>query len=368
MGRVSSRRAAGLIPLPIQFPQVFMERLANLKRLGFFTRLLDDAAPAERYRLAAAQIAHAETAGLDSAWIAQHHFHEGEGGLPAPFAFLGFVAAQTSCIRLGTGIVTLPLENPVRVAEDAAVLDLLSNGRFELGVGTGGNPSAFAAFGLDSAQRAEIFADNLDIVRNALAGAPLPGGDTLYPARPQLCDRIWQATFSVSGGARAGKAGDGLLLARTQPRSRESPHASLAEIQHPIIDAYLDALPPGREPRIMASRSIFAADDREEALRLADIGLRRARASFIAGGHAPPGDALSDMITAFDVHVGTAADVITSLRADSILERVTDLVFQAHSIDPPHPYILRSIELIAETVAPALGWTKRTAAAAALVD
>jgi alkanesulfonate monooxygenase SsuD/methylene tetrahydromethanopterin reductase-like flavin-dependent oxidoreductase (luciferase family) len=183
-----------------------------------------------------------------------------------------------------------------------------------------------------------------------------------------LCDRIWQATFSVSGGARAGKAGDGLLLSRTQPRSRESPHASLAEIQHPIIDAYLDALPPGRESRIMASRSIFAADDREEALRLADIGLRRARASFIAGGHAPPGDALSDMITAFDVHVGTAADVITSLRADSTLERVTDLVFQAHSIDPPHPYILRSIELIAETVAPALGWTKRTAAAAALVD
>ena len=153
-----------------------MTRLANLKRLGFFTRLLDDAGPAERYRLAAEQIVQAEKAGLDSAWIAQHHFHEREGGLPAPFAFLGFIAAQTSRIRLGTGIVTLPLENPVRVAEDAAVLDLLSNGRFELGVGTGGNPSAFAAFGLDSAKRAEIFADNLDIVRSALAGAPLPGG------------------------------------------------------------------------------------------------------------------------------------------------------------------------------------------------
>ena len=198
----------------------------------------------------------------NSAWIAQHHFHEAEGGLPAPFAFLGFVAAQTSRIRLGTGIVTLPLENPVRVAEDAAVLDLLSNGRLELGVGTGGNPTAFAAFGLDSAERARIFADNLDIVRNALAGRPLPGGDTLYPPRPQLCDRIWQATFSVSGGARAGKAGDGLLLSRTQPRPREAPHAPLAEIQHPIIDAYLEALPSGCEPRIMASRSVFAADDR----------------------------------------------------------------------------------------------------------
>ena len=71
------------------------------------------APPAERYRLAAEQIRHAEKAGLDSAWIAQHHFHEAEGGLPAPFAFLGFVAAQTSRIRLGTGIVTLPLEHPV---------------------------------------------------------------------------------------------------------------------------------------------------------------------------------------------------------------------------------------------------------------
>jgi putative FMN-dependent luciferase-like monooxygenase len=345
-----------------------MKRFASLKRLGFFTRLLDEASPAERYRLAAEQIKHAEKVGLDSAWIAQHHFHESEGGLPAPFAFLGFVAAQTSRIRLGTGIVTLPLENPVRVAEDASVLDLLSNGRLELGVGTGGNPSAFAAFGLDSAQRADIFARNLDIVRNALAGGPLAGGDTLYPPRPQLCGRIWQATFSVSGGARAGKAGDGLLLSRTQPRSREAPRASLAEIQHPIIDAYLEALPAGREPRIMASRSVFAADDRQEALRLAGIGLRRARDHFVAGGHASPGEALTDMITAFDVHVGTPDDVIASLRADSTLERVTDLVFQAHSIDPPHPFILRSIELIAEKVAPALGWTKRTAADMALVD
>src|SRR3954465_3595087 len=245
-----------------------MKRFANSKRLGFLTRLLDQAPPAERYRLAAEQIRHAEKAGLDSAWIAQHHFHEAEGGLPAPFAFLGFVAAQTSRIRLGTGIVTLPLEHPVRVAEDAAVLDLLSNGRFELGVGTGGNPSAFAAFGLDSARRAETFSTNLDIVRSALAGAPFVGGDTLYPARPQLCDRIWQATFSVSGGARAGKAGDGLLLSRTQPRPKEAARALLADIQHPIIDAYVEALPAGCEPRIMASRSVFAADDRAQALRL----------------------------------------------------------------------------------------------------
>jgi hypothetical protein len=62
------------------------------------------------------------------------------------------------------------------------------------------------------------------------------------------------------------------------------------------------------------------------------------------------------LIKAFDVHVGTPADVIASLRADTALSRVTDLVFQVHSIDPPHAYILRSLELIAAEVAPALGW------------
>ena len=103
------------------------------KRLGFFTRLLDLADPAERYRLATAQIIHAERCGFDSAWVAQHHFHEDEGGLPGPLVFLAQVAAQTSRIRLGTAIVTLPLELPIRVAEDAAVLELVSGGRLRIG-------------------------------------------------------------------------------------------------------------------------------------------------------------------------------------------------------------------------------------------
>jgi alkanesulfonate monooxygenase SsuD/methylene tetrahydromethanopterin reductase-like flavin-dependent oxidoreductase (luciferase family) len=77
-------------------------------RLGYFTRLLDQADAAERYRLATAQIIHAERCGFDSAWVAQHHFHEDEGGLPAPFVFLSQVGARTTRIRLGTGIVTLP--------------------------------------------------------------------------------------------------------------------------------------------------------------------------------------------------------------------------------------------------------------------
>ena len=232
----------------------------DFQHLAFFTRLLDAAPAAERYRLAAEQIAHAEHLGFDTAWVAQHHFHEHEGGLPSPFVFLGHLAARTSRIRLGTGIVTLPLELPVRVAEDAIVLDLLSSGRLELGVGNGGNPTAFAGFELDDAHRNELFVRNLARLRDALAGKPIPGGDTLYPSQPTLTDRIWQATFSVSGGARAGLAGDGLMLSRTQPRPPETPAATLAELQDPIIDAYLAALPPGRAPRIVASRSVFVAN------------------------------------------------------------------------------------------------------------
>src|SRR5450631_1356834 len=173
----------------------------KLQRLAFFTRLLDAAPAAERYRLAAEQIAHAEHFGYDAAWVAQHHFHEHEGGLPSPFVFLGHLAARTQRIRLGTGIITLPLELPVRVAEDAIVLDLISDGRLELGVGNGGNPTAFAGFELDGEQRNELFVHNLARLRGALAGKPIPGGDTLYPSQPGLVERIWQATFSVSGGA-----------------------------------------------------------------------------------------------------------------------------------------------------------------------
>ena len=174
-------------------------------RLGFFTRLLDRADAAERYRLAIAQIMHAESCCYDSAWIAQHHFHEDEGGLPAPFVFLAQAAAQTTRIRLGTGIVTLPLELPIRVAEDAAVLDLMCGGRLEVGVGPGGNLSAYKAFDLDSAERTTLLVRHHRVLIDAWAGRVLPGGDRLYPPNPGLVDRVWQATFNIDSARRAGR-------------------------------------------------------------------------------------------------------------------------------------------------------------------
>ncbi len=334
----------------------------SIKRLGFFTRLLDETNAAERYRLATEQIVQAETSGFDSAWIAQHHFHEAEGGLPAPFVFLAHAAAATTRIRLGTGIVTLPLELPVRVAEDAVVLDLLCDKRLEVGVGPGGNLTAFTAFGRDSKDRHTLMNHNLDLMRTAWAGGPLPGGDRLYPSSPTLVDRIWQATFTVEGSRRAGLAGDGLMLSRTQPRSPDRPDASLADIQNPMLDAYLEALPSGVEPRILASRTVFIVDDARDALRFARTGLPRLVEKRVNQGQAAPAGSIEELVKAFDVHMGTANEVIESLARDSTLERSTDLTMQVHSIDPPHPYILRSIELMAEKVAPAFGWQRDRAA------
>jgi putative FMN-dependent luciferase-like monooxygenase len=329
------------------------------KRLGFFSRLLDVTTAGERYRLATEQIAWAERHGFDTAWVAQHHFTESEGGLPSPLVFLAHVAARTTRIRLGTGIITLPMENALRVAEDTAVLDLLCGGRLEVGVGSGGTPSSFTSFGIDNAERGEVFAGNFRLLRDAWRGGALPGGQNhLYPAAAGLNDRVWQATFSVEGGRRAGLAGDGLMLSRTQPRPDDAPNATLADIQNPIIDAYLEALPPGREPRILGSRSVFVADDRKQARHFSQIGLSRHADRLRALGRAIPTETVDAMIRAGDSHVGTPEDVIASLAADRSLDRATDLVVQVHSMDPPHPYILRSIELMAEVVAPAFGWRR----------
>lgn len=100
-------------------------------------------------------------------------------------------------------------------------------------------------------------------------------------------------------------------------------------------------------------------------MRLAEHGLARQRARYAAIGRAVFVESLSvrDQIAAMDIHIGEPDEVIASLRADTTLVRATDLTVQCHSIDPPHQFILRSIELVAGIVAPALGWVPNGEAA-----
>ncbi|MGM7668366.1 putative FMN-dependent luciferase-like monooxygenase [Microbacterium sp. A93] len=320
--------------------------------ISYFTRLLEDVSAAERYRFATDQIQHAERLGYHRAWVAQHHFHPVEGGLPSPFVFLADVARQTERIRLGTGIITLTLEDPVRVAEDAVVADILSGGRIDIGLGSGGTPRSFAPFGLKLADKTVDFERKLTTFTDALAGSDLGDGNTLYPPAGSMPERVWQATFSAAGGRRAGAGAHGLMLSRTQPRPSDKPNASLYDLQMPIIEAYLDALPDSAEPRIMASRTVYTADDRAEALGHAETGLRRVARLLGRDASAP----VDELIANGDTYLGTPDEVVSALSSDALLAHVDEVAIQIHPVDAPHEQTMRAIELFAVSVAPALGW------------
>src|SRR4051812_43227301 len=156
-------------------------------RLGFLTPLHVGEDAAGAYRIALDLFQAAEELGYDSGWVAQHHFLNGAARLPSTLTFLAAAAQRTQRINLGTAIVILPLEDPVRVAEDAAVVDTLSGGRLQLGLGTGGDPLTFAAFGKDPTTRRERFAEGVQIIQNALAGNAINGTAAhLYPPAPGL--------------------------------------------------------------------------------------------------------------------------------------------------------------------------------------
>lgn len=333
----------------------------SIRSISFFTRMLGGTAAPQRYEDAIEEILLAERLGYGTAWLAQHHLSGDEGGLPSPLILLAHLAARTSRIRLATGVVTLGLENPIRVAEDAAVLDLLSGGRLELGLGSGGSVSAYAAFGIENEDRAKLYEENVATLRNALSGSALGDGARLWPPAPGLGERIWQATFSERGGRRAGSAGDGLLLSRTQPRPDGQPELPLAAVQLPIIEAYLESLPADVEPRILASRTVYVTENRDRARAQAVSGILRVKALFERLGQRFDGDDAESLIRGTDAHVGTPDDVAESLAADATLAGATEIAIQVHSIDPPSEYVRRSLELFATEVAPRLGYPVRIA-------
>ncbi len=329
----------------------------TLQRLGLFTRLVRGTAdqnPDQLYRNAQEQIALAENLGVDTVWVAQHHVDPEEGGLPAPLVFLAHVAATHRKIGLGTAIVALALEDPLRVAEDASVLDVLSGGRLQLGFGSGGGARALEVFGIDAGDRSRAYSDKLATASAALAGGDLASGARLYPPAGGLVNRLWHATFSEAGAERAGAAGAGLLLSRTQPRAEGAPGATIGGVQRPLVDAYRAALPAGTVGRIGVSRSVFVADDPQLAADSARAGATRFLDRLVREGITGLGSTVGDLLR--DSIVGSPEQVTEALRADEVLADATDLIVQVHPIDPEQHHVLRSIELLATEVAPALGW------------
>ena len=111
----------------------------------------------------------AESMGFDSCFFGEHH-QDKDGFLPAPLIVSATVAAQTTKLNLGTSVILLPLHIPVKLAEEVIILDILSRGRFILGVGLGYQPVDFRTFDIPIEQRVSRFEEEIEIIRQCWKG------------------------------------------------------------------------------------------------------------------------------------------------------------------------------------------------------
>lgn len=126
---------------------------------------------AELYRDTIRMVEAAEAAGFDTCWFTEHHFSR-HGIDSAVLTLMAALAERTSRIRLGTAVSVLPFWNPVRLAEEVAVVDILSDGRFDLGIGSGYRIHEFTGLGADVEQRTPVFFESVEILDKVWSGEP----------------------------------------------------------------------------------------------------------------------------------------------------------------------------------------------------
>ena len=147
----------------------------------------DDRSDTEIYAQAIELAAQAETRGLDSVWVSEHHFVD-DGYLPSLLPMCAAIAARTSRVLIGTGLLLAPLHHPLRLAEDAAVTDLIAGGRLVLGLGLGWREEEFKALGVPLAERVPRLLGTIGVLRGAWRGDLVPGGQR-QDGRRSRCGR-----------------------------------------------------------------------------------------------------------------------------------------------------------------------------------
>jgi alkanesulfonate monooxygenase SsuD/methylene tetrahydromethanopterin reductase-like flavin-dependent oxidoreductase (luciferase family) len=124
----------------------------------------------DAFREALALVDLAEATGLDSVWLGEMHFNPNRSVLSAPIVVASAIATRTKRLKVGMAVQVLPLISPLRLAEEAATVDQLSEGRFEYGVGRSGNTRAYDTMGIPYEESAERFQEALDIILQAWKG------------------------------------------------------------------------------------------------------------------------------------------------------------------------------------------------------
>jgi alkanesulfonate monooxygenase SsuD/methylene tetrahydromethanopterin reductase-like flavin-dependent oxidoreductase (luciferase family) len=216
---------------------------------------------AQLYADMLAQVELAESLGFDSIWLTEHHFTD-DGYLPAMMPVAGAIAARTSRVTIGTFVLLAPFHHPVKLAEDAAVVDVLSNGRLRLGLGLGYRWEEFDGFGVPRRERFGRTLETIDVLRRAWTGEKFDFKGKYFELKgvrvlPRPVSRphpelLWGAG-APDGIRRGAKLGLGFACVGGRKE----------------IGIYLDALKQhGKDPSrysIVNSRVVYIADSEDAA-------------------------------------------------------------------------------------------------------
>jgi len=295
-----------------------------------------------------------ESLGIDLIWFTEHHFVD-DGYLPSWVPVAAAMAARTKTVRFSSDISILPLYQPVRMAEDLAVLDNLSGGRVELGVSLGYVPQDFDGYGLAIKQRVSRTDEGLEVLTRCFSGERFSFKGKRYTAenviiKPDYIQPggppLWVAASSQAGALRAARFNAHLLP--------QGPYET-------TIQVWLDALrADGRDPddyRVGIIKPCFVTNDRDgdwPAVRAAErFRMEYYANAFKAAGRGAPPDQDKERISQNWV-VGDVDNCVEELNAFIKKNRVTDFVTWAV---PPglRPGDMRaSLETFATEVAPRL--------------
>ncbi|GIW09518.1 MAG: luciferase [Dehalococcoidia bacterium] len=243
------------------------------------------------FRTTLAQTLLAEELGYDSVWLFEHHDVEYAGGetnyIPSPLVLLAALATRTSRLLLGTGVVILPLTHPVRLAEEAAMVDEISQGRLILGVGTGYRQAEFAAFGVPYQERGARTEEALRLLVRLLSERQVTQPGRFYPVnavstpppiqQPRL--PILVAGWSRPALRRAARFGDGWIGGVT---------ADYAKVRECIAIYREELVAAGKDPaqaQIALERECFVAATPEDRAAAAEALYRMYLAEHVSWEH-----------------------------------------------------------------------------------
>jgi alkanesulfonate monooxygenase SsuD/methylene tetrahydromethanopterin reductase-like flavin-dependent oxidoreductase (luciferase family) len=301
----------------------------------------------------------AEELGFGRSWYGEHHFRPCQW-TGSPMLVAAAVAARTERLRVGTAVTLLPFHHPVRVAEDAAVTDILSGGRFDLGVGPGSQYEEFVSFGIDPSQMNKRSWESIDWIRRAFSE---PGE---FSHKGQFYD-IPAMTFTTKPVQDPLPVWWGGMGPRNQARAAERGFNFIGPFNPGYDDRLREA---GRDPgdhEIAAMVMVCVADTTEKAWDVAGPGLEYVVNFYetrrdLEGNPAPPEKRVTaDLIREgragfWRAFVGTPDEVAAGLRplAEGRMGRVTELALQLRHPGMSTADTHRSMRLFAEHVAPAL--------------